>query len=319
MRRLARALVLALAAAVVPSCGNGSSNGSPIDAGSGDGPTEPCPPPGAFAGPWTLEHASGFPWPSVVLCVAEGFLGYGPGPGGEGVLRMTSADGLAWTAVPPKPVIPYDGLRRILPGAVLVEGGEWRMWFQSDIGLGPLGGDPPSTLGWAASSDGVTWTLHPTPVLEGRGAGHWSEWGVARPSVIRDGAVYKMLFTGFRSGGLPLPSIGCAESADGLTWTALDDPVLQGGGALQTRHAWLIKEGGFYHAWFDTRPSQVARIGYAVSQDARHWTLFDDGTGSPIVLGDPSAPDLTTPCVLRTSDGLRMWLEGGFVATLPLD
>jgi hypothetical protein len=98
--------------------------------------------------------------------------------------------------------------------SVLVESGTWRMWYVS--GTGWESEDEPSyNIRYAESTDGIEW--RPT----GRVCVDYSypgEHAIARPHVIKDGAIYRMWYS-HRGGSY---RIGYAESTDGLEWTRKD-------------------------------------------------------------------------------------------------
>lgn len=73
---------------------------------------------------------------------------------------------------------------------------------------------PPQGIGLATSTDGITWTKHPEPVLE-PGA-DWDANGVDRPRVQRTDAGWLMIYA---APGTGLNDRGLARSDDGVSWT----------------------------------------------------------------------------------------------------
>jgi beta-1,4-mannooligosaccharide phosphorylase len=111
-----------------------------------------------------------------------------------------------------------DPLLAVTP-CVLLESGVWRMWYTTGTKW-VMENDKPKHyyhIKYAESSDGVHWD---------RRRGHVcidfkspEEYAIARPSVVKDGALYRMWFCcrGQRY------RLGYAESKDGLTWERNDD------------------------------------------------------------------------------------------------
>jgi predicted GH43/DUF377 family glycosyl hydrolase len=144
--------------------------------------------------------------------------------GGDGqVFRAgyaTSPDGSSWTKYEDNPVIDVGSPGSfdddwVGPGSVIVEDGLYRMWYTAARDVGPDSYD--WTIGYAESTDGLSWTKHPEPVLDpGRLA--WA------PSVLFDGSSYHMWYGGAGAGVY----ISYAVSADGVEWARFPwNPVLQ--------------------------------------------------------------------------------------------
>jgi predicted GH43/DUF377 family glycosyl hydrolase len=105
--------------------------------------------------------------------------------------------------------------------------------------------------------------------------------GVATPSVIKDGATYKMWFTG--QGDNPpatAQAIGYAESQDGITWTRpFTTPVFTGQGPPSNdrfvAEPTVLKEGPLYRMWYagyrEVQGRQLGDIYYATSTDGVTW------------------------------------------------
>jgi hypothetical protein len=127
----------------------------------------------------------------------------------------TSTDGVTWTKSSSNPVFGTNlGGTGFVPGSVIINNGTFRMWYSSPID---------SSVGLATSADGVIWTdmgavqVPGTPPVSLIGG---------RPSVVLDGATYRMWFSQTRviGGGvfttaLKYGTIAYATSSDGTTWT----------------------------------------------------------------------------------------------------
>ena len=99
------------------------------------------------------------------------------------------------------------------------------MWFGTFDGTYPNNG-----IGFAWSTDGITWTKHPTAVMTPSGTG-WDAVSVGECSVIKEGNVYKMWYTGHPNSSRTPSYIGYATSTDGgITWQKYaGNPVLSPG------------------------------------------------------------------------------------------
>jgi hypothetical protein len=183
-------------------------------------------------------------------------------PGPSSVGYATSADGSVWFKHPGNPL---PGLEPGVPGAwddcgmdastVLFDGDEYRMWY---FAIKCDGSSGLWRLGTATSPDGLAWTKHADPVLEGRQA--W-EGNVYLPEVIAMGGGYAMWYSGVAAG---VARIGYAVSPDGLHWGKWPgNPVLTplpGCNALDS--VAVIVAGDTVHGW----ASNCDTIYYATSQ-----------------------------------------------------
>jgi hypothetical protein len=99
--------------------------------------------------------------------------------GDSGTGYATSADGVSWT----RSVSPLVGP---LPMAVVKEGGSYQAWFNDETWR---------DIGLATSADGITWVRRGLSLSVGLPGG-WDGSNVNRPSVVRDGATWKMWYSG---------------------------------------------------------------------------------------------------------------------------
>ena len=97
------------------------------------------------------------------------------------------------------PDVVYDPVNQSTP---------FQMWYSGRAGV--FGG-----IGYATSVDGVTWTKYPTAVLSHGAAGSADSFAAADPTVLHDGSVWKMWYTGDDSSK---KRIAYATSSDGITW-----------------------------------------------------------------------------------------------------
>ncbi|MCB0289923.1 MAG: T9SS type A sorting domain-containing protein [Calditrichaeota bacterium] len=199
------------------------------------------------------------------------YAGSGEGTGG-GIGYATSTDGISWDKHGTGPVMPLgepgkwdDGL--VAPGAVIVEGSTYKMWYSGARAL------PYFQIGYATSSDGITWDRHPTPVLKPSLPGEWDDFFVYTPEVYWDGNIYHMWYFG-RGGNPPVGQIGHATSPDGINWDkdTLNNPVLSPGanGAwddVVVAHPRVIvasfNDSTHCRMWYTGNDGSHARIGLA--------------------------------------------------------
>jgi predicted GH43/DUF377 family glycosyl hydrolase len=209
--------------------------------GSGAGatltlPTTPLPltadPANPVLGPTTSAVLDGdnVGGPSVIKVGAQYVMYYTGSAefgGPNAILRATSVDGKAWTRV----AAPNTAVLSPTPGAFDEEGVSsphvdynatdlttpYRMWYS---GRGKVFG----AIGYATSTDGITWTKYtgtpspldpPVAVLDHGIGGSGDSFSAADPSVIKDGPVWKMWYTGDDSNR---KRINYATSVDGIEW-----------------------------------------------------------------------------------------------------
>ena len=153
---------------------------------------------------------------------------------GSAVFRATSTDGKVWS----RPV-PNDPVLEGTPGAFDEQGvygpdvlyqptdssAPYKMYYS---GRGEVFGG----IGYASSTDGVTWTKRtdggtPVTVLDHGQPGSADAFGAGDPSVMQDGATWKMWYTGDDSNKR---RIAYATSADGISWS-------KGGGVISPEDA----------------------------------------------------------------------------------
>jgi hypothetical protein len=147
------------------------------------------------------------------------------------IVHAVSDDGLQWDRPDEDPVLrassqrDWDELWVFAPSMVSVGRG-WACWYGGFTTDGDFG------IGHATSGDGIRWTKHePNPVLPpGARPQEWDAITVDKPTVILDGTVYRMWYTGdqvFTDSTADPWKIGYATSTDGIHWEkSPDNPVL---------------------------------------------------------------------------------------------
>ena len=112
---------------------------------------------------------------------------------------------------------------------ILIENSIWRMWYLSCVGWKMHDGkaEPYYNIKYAQSTDGVNWQRDGLVCIDLKVP---NEGGIARPSVLKDGKIYRMWYSyrggsDYRANRSHSYRIGYAESLDGLEWIRKDDEV----------------------------------------------------------------------------------------------
>lgn len=156
----------------------------------------------------------------------------------------------------------------------------YEMWYTSYTGAYPNAG-----IGFAKSSDGITWTRHPNAVMTPSGTG-WDAVSVGECSVIKEGNVYKMWYTGHPNATRTPSYIGYATSTDGgIAWQKHGDPVLSPGTGWESARVEfpsVIKvTGGYWMFYTGELAHGIARTGRAFSTDGINWQR--DSVNNPVL------------------------------------
>jgi hypothetical protein len=268
------------------------------------------------------------------VCYRMWYTGFDAG----GVRRIgyaVSPDGTTWTRVPGTagsgavlslgPAGNFDSAGVSFP-YVIRNGAAFEMWYNGFNGS-------VFAIGFATSTDGVTWTRVAGPLSQGAvlrptGAATFDQSIVAAPAVIRDeaspqlpcengrtsGVCYRMWYQGTDSANVF--RIGSALSPDGLNWTraAGGNPVLGVGAAGE----WdagsvgapvVIRDGALFRMWYNSQASNQS-IGHVVSTDGVTWVRPAPNQAVYRGADDPGtfSPDnVWTPFVIKEGVAFRMW------------
>ena len=177
-----------------------------------------------------------------------------------------SVDGITWVKSAGNPVLRPgdtgkwdDDYRGQV--AVIYDAGLYKMWFTGARASGAW------QTGYATSTDGINWQVYAgNPVLQAGPAGSWDEMEADGPTVIKDGALYKMWYHGCDA-ACTTYSIGYATSSDGITWNKASSPVL-----LPTAGQWdqagllwprVFKNGVTYELWYHSFYRVTTKLGHA--------------------------------------------------------
>jgi hypothetical protein len=231
------------------------------------------------------------------------FYGYGVALG-----YAESADGRLWVKHTANPVLEpgksgeWDSAFR---GSVSVLKAvpRYQMWYSGVNAAGIC------QTGYATSSDGLDWETHiDEPVLSTGAPGSWDEHQACAPTVILDGAIFKMWYIGCNRGH-SVCSIGYASSLDGVSWSKFaGNPVLKqepgqwdASGIDRVR---VLKPTTGYQLWY----ASGNQIGFAQSPDGFAWTKHDH---NPILSQGWSGKGLGWPALLWDEGVYKMWAASG--------
>jgi hypothetical protein len=187
--------------------------------------------------------------------------------------------------------------------ALIEDGDLYKMWFS---GAGTSG---PWQTGYATSTDGLDWEIYSSnPVLEVGAPGSWDEQEANGPTVLKDGAVYKIWYHGCNLDYSEC-SIGYATSGDGINWTKYaGNPVLEAtpGEWDESGLGWprVIKNGATFEMWYRS----AGKTGHATSPDGIVWTKY---TANPVLSGSWDGGAAGTPSLILEGDTYKMWASGG--------
>jgi predicted GH43/DUF377 family glycosyl hydrolase len=181
----------------------------------------------------------------------------------------TSSDGLTWKRQSDKPVLvaeaPWEKVAVMCPHV------EWdgdvklyKMWYSGG------GQYEPDAIGYATSSDGLTWTKYPqNPVFVPNKEIKWEHHKVTAAQIFKHGAGYLMFYIGFENEDLA--RIGIARSKDGITnWERLAanpiiSPTNDGWDASACYKPFVIYDAAEkkWRLWYNGRTGPLERIGLA--------------------------------------------------------
>ena len=234
-----------------------------------------------------------------------------------GILISTSTKVFAqteWTKYEGNPVLNIGSAGEwddagVFSPSVLTNGYTYQMWYSGLDGI-------KSRTGYATSTDGVNWTKDTlNPVLDVGSPGSWDDEEVLLASVLFDGSIYHMWYSGFD--GIKL-RIGYATSTDGVNWTKDTlNPVLDVGspGTWDDEDVvgcYVLFDGTIFHMWYSGNDGSFYRIGYATSPNGVSWTK---DTLNPILdVGDAWGWDrlrVQHPRVVTDGTTYHMWYSGG--------
>jgi len=219
-----------------------------------------------------------------------------------------------WAKSPSNPVLgptpnQWDATYTTTP-RVIYDGKVYRMWFNG----GRFGS---SGVGYATSSDGVSWSQLSAPVLEPGPHGAWDSSSVALGSILWNGTFFMMWYRGSNPTAFASGAVGLATSKDGVSWTKSSrNPVLTATPIDQGYIAspYVIRLGLTYNMWYTAKnvnTTQYTSILYATSFDGFKWSKWPH----PVFLAssDPAAWDsgsVYSPSVYFNGTTFWLWYSG---------
>lgn len=160
---------------------------------------------GFLEGPSVIKDGSTY---KMWYCGYDVIPDAGPTDGKANLGYATSADGINWTKYAGNPIMvtginTWDSIY-VQDPHVIKEGGEYHMWY----GGGSNDTYYDQQVGYATSTDGITWVKSPlNPVLTRGNAGDWDQILSSFPTVLNDAGTYKMWYTGRNLDPLPAASL----------------------------------------------------------------------------------------------------------------
>lgn len=192
----------------------------------------------------------------------------------SGIGFAYSPDGINWTRYP-SPVLMHSAegwdSGNVFEPDVIWNGSTYLMYYSATNTTSIS-----SSIGLAASADGVHWQKNPSNPILTPGPGAYDRLWVKYVSVIFDGVSYKMWYSGRSSSttGFYPRVIGFANSSDGIHWKKYaGNPVLSENGTdnagLQVvQHPSVVKSGGGYLMAMSENGHSIL---YATSKNGLTW------------------------------------------------
>ncbi len=272
--------------------------------------------------------------PSVIIDSGEFKMLYAAGGlDSKGRISLAlSADGVTWTKYKNgTPVFEVDTAGSwdshfLDTPDWLQDGVNYKMYYFGDNDNDPLN----SGIGVAVSTDGINWQrIANQPVLTGGAAGEWDELYIESPSVVFDGKMYYMYFSGVDANYKV--RIGVATSQDGINWTKYaNNPVITEGDLLDwdgfsvATPTVLFKDGKF-EMWysgvsnFDLQDNKIdtVKLGYATSEDGFNWIKSPHNPvlhtySPPYTSFETRGPWAPSVRYLSASDSYYLWYETAY-------
>lgn len=233
-----------------------------------------------------------------------------------GLLSPAFADEGQWIKYTGNPILKptpggWDADFTTIP-RVLFDGKIFRMWY--------VGGRSGTTgIGYANSTDGITWRKYGDSVLLPGPPGVWDSSQVGLGSVVWNGTLFLMWYSGSSSVTYVNGAIGLAMSSDGISWIKYSGNPVLNPSAIDQRYIaspFVIRLIQTYNMWYtgksasDSQSSQISRILYATSFDGITWTKWPSAVLAP---ANPNAWDsgsVFSPAILYDGTNFGMWYSG---------
>lgn len=219
-----------------------------------------------------------------------------------------SINGYTWTSPIATPLIIPDPNPAawdhggVLPGAAIIKDGTWYLYYQGyNTPFGQW------HTGLATSTDGITWTKRPQPVLS---AGLGWERQIVPTSIIEKNGLYCLYYTGVNSGTY---QIGVATSTDLINWTKHpQNPVMTPGltwEGTKTSMATVVDEGDSLAMVYAATSDNIHYFGMATSVDGVNWNKYEKPVFSNKAT-EWAKKWIDYPKMIRTGNTLRVYFSG---------
>jgi predicted GH43/DUF377 family glycosyl hydrolase len=191
---------------------------------------------------------------------------------GGAIGLAVSTDGLNWVKYSGNPVITPSELgndqKYIAVPYVISLKLTYNMWYTGKSSATPN----VNKILYATSFDGIHWSKWPAPVLTpSTDPTAWDASGVYAPSVIWNGQIFGLWYSGINQTGL-VPRIGFATSPDGGSWTkSANNPILLPGppgswdSAGVEQPSVILAASGYMMFYDGYSPMQGQRIALALA------------------------------------------------------
>jgi predicted GH43/DUF377 family glycosyl hydrolase len=179
----------------------------------------------------------------------------------------TSPDGVVWKRMSAHPVLspdqPWEKAAVMCPDVIWDASAKiFRMWYS--------GGEQyePDAIGYATSSDGMTWIKHAgNPIFKSDPGAEWEKYKVTACQIVEDEGWHLMFYIGFRD--VDHAQIGLARSKDGISnWERHPaNPIIRpdpGGWDYDACYKpYAIFDGQKWLLWYNGRHGNLEQIGVA--------------------------------------------------------
>ena len=158
---------------------------------------------------------------------------------------------------------------------VMKDGDVWRLWYASSTGWTVVDGktEPLYQIKYAESSDGIDWQRDNVTCIDYSFEGEAN----ARPSVIKEGSLYRMWFcfrgsVNYRSDKSQSYRLGYAESRDGIRWQRLDEQVgiersEEGWDSVMMEYPYVYEHRGTKYMLYNGNGFGESGFGYATLEE----------------------------------------------------
>lgn len=173
-------------------------------------------------------------------------------------------------------------------------GGTFKMWYRG----GGSGAGDKGKVGYATSSDGISWTKYVGNPVFTNGASH-----ALCPTVYFEGSTYYMIFSDFLGTG----KLYCVTSSDGITWGSPVEILAPSGSQASLANTFLYKEGSTYYLFVEYFHStdNVWYVGIATSTSPTStFTMVSGFIGAMQVVAGGS---FSGSCVKKIANRYHMW------------